>query len=95
LVKDFARKQYPEKTAEVEKAPLARCIKNYIDDTNAKMTAELATWLGNDETHYMRIWEDKDIEDLKLLIRITSNWISNYLDTQDYVSSMKPDSGEE
>ena len=48
-----------------------------------------AVWLGNDETHYVRKWEDKDISDLKRLIKLTVNWIENNLLTQDYMSTME------
>ena len=30
---------------------------------------------GNDETHYVRKWEGKDINDLKKLISMTIAWI--------------------
>jgi hypothetical protein len=32
-------------------------------------------WLGNDETHYVRKWENKDINDLKRLIAMTVAWV--------------------
>jgi hypothetical protein len=31
--------------------------------------------LGNDETHYVRKWEDKDLTDLKTVIELTLHWI--------------------
>jgi len=34
-----------------------------------------AVWLGNDETHYLRKWEQKDLTDLKNLIGLTVHWI--------------------
>jgi hypothetical protein len=37
--------------------------------------ASRAAWLGNDETHYLRTWEDKDLTDLKKLIELTVQWI--------------------
>lgn len=41
---------------------MARCIyKNYIEDNNVRRCAELAVWLGNDESHYLRKWENKDL----------------------------------
>lgn len=39
------------------------------------MVAERASWLGNDETHYIRIWEDQSLSDLKKLIELTLHWI--------------------
>jgi hypothetical protein len=32
-------------------------------------------WLGNDETHYLRKWETKELTDLKKLIQLTVHWI--------------------
>ena len=40
-------------------------ISRYIDDSNIKNVAKRAVWLGNDETHYIRKWEDKDLSFLK------------------------------
>lgn len=47
-----------------------------------------AVWLGNDETHYVRKWEEKDVNDLKLLVRLTVNWIDNVLLTKKYIADM-------
>jgi hypothetical protein len=77
LVKDFATKEYPDKEKAIKEATLAQCINNYIDDTRIKETAKRATWLGDDETHYVRKWETKDIGDLKILVRSTVNWIES------------------
>jgi hypothetical protein len=67
---------------------LGKCIDTYINDLNLKECARRAAWLGNDETHYIRKWEDKDVNDLKTLIRLTVNWIENVLLTEEYISSM-------
>ncbi len=90
LVKDFSIRQHPTKDEEIKKTLLAQCINNYIDDPNVKQCAQRATWLGNDETHYIRKWADKDVNDLKILIRLTVNWIDNVLLTQKYVTEMNP-----
>ena len=42
-----------------------------IDDIRNEgfiFVSQRAAWIGNDETHYVRKWEEKDIEDLKILI---------------------------
>lgn len=62
LVKDFvSRGKNEEEKKEIEDLPLASCIKKYVDDARLKAVAERAVWLGNDETHYVRKWEDKDL----------------------------------
>ena len=64
------------------------CINDYVTDTNIKECARRATWLGNDETHYERRWNEHDIEDLKVLIDLTKNWIDNELLTEHYIETM-------
>lgn len=90
LIKDFLINQEPTKADEIKGKLLGKCINDYVADPNIKATAKLATWLGNDETHYVKRWEDKDINDLKVLIRLTVNWIDSVLLTQQYVKEMNP-----
>lgn len=75
LIKDYAKYKNPDKTDEIEKKSLGKCITDYIDDNRIKSVAKRAVWIGNDETHYIRIWEDKDLSDLKILIKLTLHWI--------------------
>lgn len=89
LVKDFAIKEHPGDQASIEKTQLGPCIENYITDTNVKECAKRAAWLGNDETHYVRKWTDKDVKDLKVLITLTINWINNVLLTRKYTTEMQ------
>jgi hypothetical protein len=88
LIKDFAINQNPDDAEKIKGTFLGTVIKTYIDDARLKSTAERATWLGNDETHYVRKWIDKDINDLKLLIKLSVNWIENVLLTEQYSSGM-------
>jgi hypothetical protein len=89
LIKDFAVHQSPANEEVIRASMLGKCINEYIDDTNIKECAKRAAWLGNDETHYTRRWEDKDVKDLKLLVRLTVNWIDNVLLTQKYIEEME------
>jgi hypothetical protein len=50
--------------------------------------AKRAAWLGNDEIHYVRKWEDRDINDLKILIELTCGWVRNNLLTEKYMAEM-------
>lgn len=88
LIKDYAVLERPEKTEEIRATQLAACINNYVSDPNVKECAKRAAWLGNDETHYTRKWEAKDVNDLKLLVKLTVNWIDNALLTKKYIAEM-------
>jgi hypothetical protein len=88
LIKDYLITSLNKDPDTIKKKFLGKCINEDITDENIKSTAQRATWLGNDEAHYYRIWENKDIEDLKLLIKITANWIENHLLTQKYKTEM-------
>lgn len=88
LVKDYASSENPDDEAKIEKLPLSSCIEQYVSDPNVKSCAKRASWLGNDETHYVRRWKDKDIEDLKVLIRLSVNWLENVLLTAKYEMEM-------
>lgn len=88
LVKDFAISRNPAKHDEIVAKPLAACIRDFIEDPNVAATTKRAVWLGNDETHYVRRWADRDIGDLKILIRLTLNWLENILLTEKYIVEM-------
>jgi hypothetical protein len=90
LVKDYLVKRHPTKTAEIETKQLAQCIKEFVDDDRLKDCALRAVWLGNDETHYVRKWTDKDVSDLKALIRLTVLWIERLEYTDQFIKSMPP-----
>jgi hypothetical protein len=87
LIKDYLKHKLPEKSNEIEEKFLGKCI-DMIENANIKRMAKGATWIGNDETHYIRKWEDKDIEDLKKLIDLTLTWIDLELKTEEYSIDM-------
>lgn len=89
LIKDYTISKNPGKEEDITKQFLGNVINNYISDENIKECARRAAWLGNDETHYVRKWEEKDIEDLKTLIKLTQTWMHTSLLTEKYLSEMK------
>lgn len=89
LVKDYCVTKSPSKEDDVKKRPLAQVIEAYVDNENIKQCAKRAVWLGNDETHYVRTWVDKDIKDLKLLIKLTVGWIEQAIITEMLVEDMQ------
>ena len=88
LVKDFAIQEHPGEAEAIKKKALAACIADYLTDPGTKEMAKRAAWIGNDETHYIRKWEDKDVSDLKVLLRLTMNGIENVLLTKKYIAEM-------
>jgi len=89
LVKDFLlHDKTPPEKEEIEKSPLIACINKYVSDARLKAAAERAAWLGNDETHYVRKWEDKDLEDLKKFIQLTEHWIESEHLTREAIAEM-------
>lgn len=88
LIKDFALKQSPEDTEKIKGMPLQQCLKKFITEPTIKDMAERAIWLGNDETHYVRIWRSKDLKDLKNLIELTVHFISITFKVSKYKEEM-------
>lgn len=87
LIKDYliSLAVYPED--EIKGKFLGKCIE-LIKDDRIRLCSERATWLGNDETHYVRKWEQKDISNLKELIDLTVYWLSMELITKRYTAEM-------
>jgi len=88
LVKDYCILKQPGAAEEIKKTLLGQCIGTWVEDPKVKECAKRAAWLGNDETHYLRKWESKDINDLKILITLTVNWIHNDILTERYMKEM-------
>lgn len=75
LVKDYLIKFVGEDSTEISKLPLSQCIAK-IKDSRMNDLARAATWIGNDETHYVRKHTDKDIEDLKQFLYTLTNLVN-------------------
>ncbi|GAA4448677.1 hypothetical protein GCM10023189_06890 [Nibrella saemangeumensis] len=88
LIKDYAIKKHPTEKDKIEKKLLAPCIGDYVSDDRIKSVAKRAVWLGNDETHYIRKWEGKNIADLKKLIDLTLHWIEAEVLTESFSDEM-------
>jgi hypothetical protein len=92
LIKDYVSELNPNEADKIKEMWLAACIDKYVTDANVKETAKRAVWLGNDETHYVKTWEDKDLQDLKKLIALTVHWIEAHKLTEELLQSMQPKS---
>ncbi len=89
LIKDYSIHLHSSEQVKIKKLTLSNCITDYIKNTNIKEVSKRAVWLGNDESHYERRWEEKDIKDLKLLINLVVKWISMEVNTNKYIAEMK------
>ncbi|MBP3544678.1 MAG: DUF4145 domain-containing protein [Lachnospiraceae bacterium] len=89
LIKDFAIHEHSDDEDKIKAMPLSACIKDYIDAPNIKTLATRSAWIGNDEAHYIRKQEDRDVNDMKAFIKATVYFISMILITED-AASMEP-----
>jgi|SRR5690625_194679 len=87
LIKDYLIYLDEENQKEILRKPLGQCV-NMLDNNNIKEIAKRATWIGNDEAHYVRKWEGKDIEDLKKLIDVTVYFIAMNVASKKYLAEM-------
>ena len=89
LIKDYLIQQKPNEEKNILTTFLGTCISQHIDDPRIKSCAKRAVWLGNDETHYLRKWEEKDVHDLRILIDLTVHWMQMQHLTDRYEDEMK------
>ncbi|MCY9762066.1 hypothetical protein M5X06_03140 [Paenibacillus alvei] len=87
LVKDYLIKLTPDDEEMIKERPLGQCIQQ-ISDPRIQACAKRAVWLGNDETHYIRKWENKDLQDLKKLIDLVVYYIEMEIIAEEYESDM-------
>lgn len=90
LIKDFLITEKSDLADTIRTTPLGSCVDRYVDNAELKIAASRATWLGNDQVHYMQKYADKDISDLKRLIRLSMYWICMILETRDAESIPHP-----
>ena len=88
LIKDYCIELNPGKTEVIEKKLLGQVINEFVNEERIKSVAKRAVWLGNDETHYIRKWEGKNLNDLKKLIDLTVHWIEMEKLTQSFQEDM-------
>lgn len=89
LVKDFAIRQHPRDKDNIKSMLLSQCINSYIDNDHIKTLATRSAWIGNDEAHYIRKQEDRDVQDMKSFIQAIVYFIGMILITED-ASTMEP-----
>jgi hypothetical protein len=90
LIKDYlmSKETNDEIKEKIKNKFLNNCIQDDVQNENIKNVAKRAVWLGNDETHYIRKWVDKDVSHLKQLIELTVRWIENEVETERVLKEM-------
>ena len=65
LVYDYVVLKHPDKEDEIRKmGQLGNVISTFINDKKLNAHISAASWLGNDEVHYTRKYEDEDVNSL-------------------------------
>ncbi|MEB7497367.1 DUF4145 domain-containing protein [Enterococcus faecalis] len=77
LIKDYAIRKHPDREDSIKRMMLGPVIGEYLSDfPKLQNLAKAATWIGNDETHYVRKHTDKDIQNMKAFIRAAAQFIA-------------------
>lgn len=76
LIKDYCSYKNSDDADKIKSMLLSQVIEEYIESEKIKTLSKISTWLGNDETHYVKKFEDRDIEDLKKFINATVAFIT-------------------
>ncbi len=88
LVKDWAIQNNPTEKEKITKLWLGDVIKNYYD-SDLKEILERATWLGNDQAHYNKLFEEYDINILKELIELIMVELDRQYKKSHYIETIK------
>ncbi len=87
LVKDYLIHLKLKTKTQIIELKLSEAIA-LINDSRIQVCAKRAAWLGNDEIHYGRVWEDKDVQNLKELIKLSTNLIESDVISKKYEKEM-------
>lgn len=88
LVKDWAIQGKPEDKEKIQNSWLGSIITNYFTG-ELKEILERATWLGNDQAHYNKIFEEFDIDVLKELIELIMVELDRQYKLRHYLSTIQ------
>lgn len=92
LIKQYCIHISPDKEEKIKKETLNNTIMNRLGAFPKLQTlAQAATWIGNDETHFVRKHEDKDITSMKKFIKSAATFISADLDADEALEFTQQD----
>ena len=94
LIKDYVIAKNPDQEEQVKNMFLGGVITQYLSDfPKVQYLAKAVAWLGNDETHYVRKHDDKDLQHLKKFILSSAQFIAADYDADEaleFTSSDNP-----
>lgn len=87
LIKDYAISKNKDDEEKIKAIMLGQVIAEYLNDfPKIQALAKSVAWIGNDETHYVRRHDDKDIQDLKKFILSAAQFIAADYDADEALS---------
>lgn len=90
LIKDYLIHLNPDDAENIKKELHLAVLIDRFEDGDIQVVADRASWLRNDEAHYIRKWVEQDIQDLKNLIELTTQHIRRAEMTKAYREKMNP-----
>jgi len=88
LVKDWAIQNNPDKIEKIKNSWLGAVIKEYYEG-DLKEILERATWLGNDQAHYNKLFDEYDIGILKELIALIMVELDRQYKKEHYIKTIQ------
>lgn len=92
LIKDYAISKKSSNEEHIKSIMLGKVIADYLDDfPKIQALAKSVAWIGNDETHYVRRHDGKDIQDLKKFILSAAQFIAADYDADEALAFTSSD----
>ena len=92
LIKDYVISKNPSDEEHIKSIMLGKVIADYLNDfQKIQVLAKSVAWIGNDETHYVRRHDGKDIQDLKKFILSTAQFIAADYDADEALAFTSSD----
>ncbi|EGO8762806.1 TPA: DUF4145 domain-containing protein [Enterococcus faecalis] len=84
LIKEYVIHKDPDSSEQVKSKFLGKVInENLSEFPKIQTLAKAAVWIGNDETHFVRVHDDKDIQDMKEFLTAAALFISAELKVEE------------
>lgn len=92
LIKDYVISKNPSDEEHIKSIMLGQVIAEYLSDfPKIQALAKSVSWIGNDETHYVRRHNDKDIQDFKRFILSAAQFIAADYDADEALAFTSSD----